>query len=255
MIKGGMPPEGNDSLDVNPLMLYTDRISMIRAFIYSCTSSDTNTNVFNEQNFMVGCNRFSVENPFPSVTVRCGLYGNTRDIMMTLLEAEKKYGKPNIKIAKKGFSSTNMGIPERLKPKNSAMRKANLTNVENSMDTGSEDSEFVEERRKPTIEVNETPRYEIKRDKEHINDLKSEFVKKMENKNEDNIIEKDSASILAAGVKVVIQKFKKRVEKKAENASDEESDQVEEEIKGVMGIENRDKINKPTKSKVNLTGI
>ena len=95
----------------------------------------------------------------------------------------KKYGKPNIKIAKKGFSSTNMGIPERLKPKNSAMRKANLSNVENSMDTGSEDSEFVEERRKPTIEVNETPRYEIKKDKEHINDLKSEFVKKMENKN------------------------------------------------------------------------
>ena len=109
MIKGGLPPEGNDSLEVNPLMLYTSKISMIRAFIYSCTSGEANTATFTQENFMAGCNRFSIENPFPSVSVRCGLYGNNKDIMMYLLEAEKKYGKPNIKISQKGFSSKNMG--------------------------------------------------------------------------------------------------------------------------------------------------
>lgn len=84
MVKGGMPPDGNDSLDMNPLLLYTSRISMVRAYIYSCTAGEDNTNVFSDEIFMAGCNRFSVENPCPSVSVRCGLYGNTRDIMAIL---------------------------------------------------------------------------------------------------------------------------------------------------------------------------
>ena len=43
-----------------------------------------------------------------------------------------------------------------MKLKNSAMRKAN--SIEESFETGSDDSELVEDSRKPTIEVDETPR-------------------------------------------------------------------------------------------------
>lgn len=47
---------------------------------------------------MAGCFRFAVENPMPSVSVRCALYGNSRDVMSIIKDAERIYGKPKIKI-------------------------------------------------------------------------------------------------------------------------------------------------------------
>ena len=111
VINQALPPNNDGPALDNPLLLYTSKISQVRAYIFSCTCGDANTNVFTDDQFLSGCNRFSIENPVPSVSVRCGLYGNTRDIMMILNDAERKYGKPNIKISAKMFSSTTMGLP------------------------------------------------------------------------------------------------------------------------------------------------
>ena len=46
----------------------------------------------------------------PSVSLRCGLYGNSRDIMSLLADAEKKYGK--ISINSKAVTSLSYGLPE-----------------------------------------------------------------------------------------------------------------------------------------------
>ena len=90
-----MPPN-TDSEVANPLISYPGKMSQIRAYIYACTSGDKNTNVFSDDEFLAGCNRFSIENPVPSVVVRCALYGNTREIVAELAEAEKKFGKAGI---------------------------------------------------------------------------------------------------------------------------------------------------------------
>lgn len=84
-----MPPN-TDSEVANPLISYPGKMSQIRAYIYACTSGDKNTNVFSDDEFLAGCNRYSIENPVPSVVVRCALYGNTREIVAELAEAEKK---------------------------------------------------------------------------------------------------------------------------------------------------------------------
>ena len=51
-----------------------------------------------DEQFMAGCFRFAVENPMPTVSVRCALYGNSKDIMTIIKDAEKLYGRPKIKI-------------------------------------------------------------------------------------------------------------------------------------------------------------
>jgi hypothetical protein len=53
---------------------------------------------------MAGCWRFGVENPIPSVSVRCALFGNSKNIMFILKEAEKVYGKSKIKIDSSALS-------------------------------------------------------------------------------------------------------------------------------------------------------
>lgn len=76
VINQALPPN-NDAMALdNPLLIYTAKISQVRAYIFSCTSGEANTNVFTDDQFLAGCNRFSIENPVPSVSVRCGLYGN-----------------------------------------------------------------------------------------------------------------------------------------------------------------------------------
>jgi hypothetical protein len=110
IIASGLPPT-TDSLQLEqPMMLYPTKISQIRAYIYACTCGDENTNVFSDDQFLAGCNRFAIENPVPSVSLRCGLYGNSKDIMTYLADAEKKYGK--ISVDQKMFTSVNMGLPE-----------------------------------------------------------------------------------------------------------------------------------------------
>ena len=51
-----------------------------------------------DEQFMAGCFRFAVENPMPSVSVRCALYGNSKDVMTIIKDAERIYGKSKIKI-------------------------------------------------------------------------------------------------------------------------------------------------------------
>jgi len=60
----------------NPIMSYPDRVSHIRAYIYSCCSGTTNTSEISDECFLAGCNRFAIENPVASISMRCGLYGN-----------------------------------------------------------------------------------------------------------------------------------------------------------------------------------
>jgi hypothetical protein len=93
-------------------MLYPTRISTIRAYIYSCMAGEDNTNVFTDDIFLAGCNRFSIENPVPSVSIRCGLYGNSKDVMQHLAEAERKYPKKKFYIEQKQFTTATMGLPQ-----------------------------------------------------------------------------------------------------------------------------------------------
>lgn len=66
-----------------------------------------------DEQVLAGCWRFAIENPVPTISTRCALYGNSRDIMLILKEAEKEYGKPQIKIDSKVFTSFTMGLAEK----------------------------------------------------------------------------------------------------------------------------------------------
>jgi len=112
--------------------------------------------------FVAGCCRYAIENPVPSVSLRCSLYGNTRDIMTALAEAEKKYGKPNIKVDQKLFTDYSMGLPL----KNEFKRKSNMY-LKLKM-TDEEREEELDDKRKPTVNVNETPKPSL----EAVNEFK-----------------------------------------------------------------------------------
>ena len=76
-------PETEVSLD-NPLMKYTGQMAMVRGYIYAAIASEDNTNVIQDSAFIVECNRYALDNPVPIVSTRCGLYGNSRDVMILL---------------------------------------------------------------------------------------------------------------------------------------------------------------------------
>lgn len=111
IIMNGMPANTEISMLEQPVMNYPTKISQIRAYVYACTAAEDNTNVMNDDSFLAGCNRFAIENPVPSISLRCGLYGNSMDVMSLLAEAQEKYGKP-IKIDSKQYTAHNMGLPE-----------------------------------------------------------------------------------------------------------------------------------------------
>ena len=69
--------------------------------------------MMSDASFLAGCWRYAIENPVPTISTRCALYGNARDIMIVLKEAEKEYGKPSIKIDSKVFTSFTMGLAEK----------------------------------------------------------------------------------------------------------------------------------------------
>jgi len=81
--------DGSVTLE-NPLLSYPTKASMLRAYIFSVISAKDNTNYISDQDFLAGCTRFAIENPVPTVSVRCALYGNTREVMTILDEVDKK---------------------------------------------------------------------------------------------------------------------------------------------------------------------
>ena len=81
--------DGSQSME-NPLLCYPSKISMLRSYVYSCISGRDNTNFMTDQDFLAGCTRFAIESPIPTVSTRCSLYGNSRDVMQILEEVEKK---------------------------------------------------------------------------------------------------------------------------------------------------------------------
>ena len=94
IIKNALPPSDETQQQENPLIQYPGNISKIRAYIFSCVASDENSDLMTDEQFIAGCWRFAIENPVPTISTRCALYGNSRDIMFILKEAEKEYGKP-----------------------------------------------------------------------------------------------------------------------------------------------------------------
>ena len=78
----------------------------MRAFIFSVTCGDTNTDVISSENFVAGISRFGVENPTPTVSRRLGMYGNSEDIARYLKRAEEKYGKFKLRIHTKRYAGT-----------------------------------------------------------------------------------------------------------------------------------------------------
>ena len=67
----------------------------------------------------------------------------------------------------------------------------------------SDDEDIAEQKRKPTVEVHETPRRFIKKKSEFnvgLKNLKLEFVKKLQDKNSSNI-SKESEHVLVGSVK------------------------------------------------------
>ena len=76
-------------------------MARVRAYIFSCLAGEKNNMLLDATDLLMGCTRFAIDNPVPSVVTRCGWYGNTRDVTMILSDSEKKYGKANIKIDSK----------------------------------------------------------------------------------------------------------------------------------------------------------
>lgn len=97
--------------------------------------------------FLAGCSRFALENPVPTVATRCALYGNPRDILTLLAEAEKQFGKPQ-KVDSKFYTSWHLG----------GQPQGKLAG-EPAGDQGATSDKDYEP--KPTIDVHETPRESV----------------------------------------------------------------------------------------------
>ena len=111
---------------------------------------------------LAGYARYSLDNAVPSVSTRCALYGNSRDILHHLEEAERIYGKHTIKIDTSVFAAKNMGLPEM---KDFKKRQSVLVRPKDaSPGLGGEEEETFDEqeeaakKRKPQINAKETPK-------------------------------------------------------------------------------------------------
>jgi hypothetical protein len=107
--------------------------------VYSCTAAEDNTNIINDDAFLAGCNRYAIENPVPSISMRCGLYGNSRDVMSFLADAEKKFG--HIKVDTKKYTAANMGLPE---PREKAQKIQTYGKMQTNVGTDSDDDARAE---------------------------------------------------------------------------------------------------------------
>lgn len=80
-----------------PLMQYPKEISSVRAYVFACLAGTENTDYMSDTHAVAGCSRYAIDSPVPSVSSRCALYGNPRDIMAMLTEAEQEYGRDKVK--------------------------------------------------------------------------------------------------------------------------------------------------------------
>ena len=90
MVREGLPASQDTTCLENPFVYYPGKISLVRAYIYSCICGKENTNTFSDDDFLAGCNRFAIENPVPTISTRCFLYGNSKDITNTVEDLQKK---------------------------------------------------------------------------------------------------------------------------------------------------------------------
>ena len=88
----------------DPLISFAGPMSQIRAYIFCLTAGESNTSSFSNEHFVAGISRYGVENPTPCVSKRCGMYGNSEDIMRALKRAEDVYGKLRMRIHTKRYS-------------------------------------------------------------------------------------------------------------------------------------------------------
>lgn len=66
------------SISQSAFLKFPGLVSFRRAFIYGLVCGDNGFEI-NTQEFIAACNRFGLDNPWPSVTKRIGLYGNNED--------------------------------------------------------------------------------------------------------------------------------------------------------------------------------
>ena len=230
IVANGLPLNNDPSAAIdNPLVSIPSKISIVRAYVYSCTAGEDNTNRFNDDQFLAGCNRFAIENPVPSISTRCGLYGNTRDIIILLQEAEKKWGKP-LKVDSKLYTSVNMGLPERKDFKKAYNNAYGQKREE-------EREEDIEEKRKPTVDVNETLVAQIAASTKievGLKNLKMQFAKG--NQVESLAPKREISRVMAGTLKYKIQNIRKQAED--DQANEKQHDEEFEKEKGqILGKE------------------
>lgn len=184
VIQGGVPPdEGNGTNLVSPLMQYPGKVSIVRAFVFCCLTGEPNSDYFTDDEALAGAFRYALDNPVPTVSTRCALYGNSRDVMAMLAEAEKEYGKHNIKVDTKAFASYTMGLPEQkdFKKRKSIIVRGSVTASTDGTVSGDEQEEAAR-RRRPQVNAHETkkPKYaDVNRVMAGIHNMKLEFVQNL----------------------------------------------------------------------------
>lgn len=121
----------------------------MRAYLFACSVSNENKNFFGETTFIASCSRFAIDNPIPSVSLRCALYGNSREVMKVLKDADKQYGS-KLKFDKDLYTEANISLP----PVETRLRLG-LGNQQTEL-TDEIKEKLLDQTRKPTIDGNET---------------------------------------------------------------------------------------------------
>ena len=68
---------------ISNLLKYTGNVTTTRAYLYALMTG-TNNNHMDEIKFTVGCSRFGIDNPMPTIKKRLALYGNSEDVINLL---------------------------------------------------------------------------------------------------------------------------------------------------------------------------
>jgi hypothetical protein len=148
VVNTALPHYQDFSSPESRLVQYPQKIALMRAYNYCCCATDSNHSIFDKDVFVTACTRFAIDNPFPSISLRLQLYGNSRDVMKILGEAEKVYGKNAIKFDKNLFTEADQGVILASLRQNTALM-ARMTDEEKEA--------ILDASRKETVEVQETP--------------------------------------------------------------------------------------------------
>jgi hypothetical protein len=154
--EGGANPAG-------PLMQYPTDISCVRAFVFACLAGPENTDYISDTHYLAGCSRYALDSPVPSVATRCALYGNTREIMLILQDAEREYGgREKLKVDSKLYTCFNMGLPEMKsfkKKRGTAVKKKAFMDERSDEEEGRQkEQEAAAKLRRPLTNAYETPK-------------------------------------------------------------------------------------------------